>query len=69
MERNPVNTRHDEVKKERLADKKGFMNAQGGVMNNFNDLTPKNTRVDSKSSMQPNYIPNGRTMALPRDLF
>jgi hypothetical protein len=69
MERNPVNTRHDDVKKERLLDKKGFMSMQGGVMNNFNDLTPKNTRIDSKLSMQSNYIPNGRTMAQPRDLF
>jgi hypothetical protein len=69
MDRNPVNTRRDEVTKERLLDKKKFMNAQGGVMNNFNNLTPQNTRSDSKSSVQTNYIPNGRTLAQPRNLF
>jgi hypothetical protein len=69
MDRNPVNTRRDEVAKERLLDKKKFMNTQGGVMNNFNDLTPKNTRSDSKSSVQTNYIPNGKTLAQPRNLF
>jgi hypothetical protein len=69
MDRNPVNTRRDEVDKERLLDKKKFMNAQGTAMNNFNDLTPKNTRSDSRSIVQTNYIPNGRTLAQPRDLF
>jgi hypothetical protein len=69
MDRNPVNTRRDEVTKERLLDKKKFMNTQGGVMNNFNDLTPQNTRSDSRSNVQTNYIPNGKTLAQPRDLF
>jgi hypothetical protein len=72
MDRNPVNTRRDEIEKTRLADKKNFMNVQGGTMNNhhnFNDLKSQNTRKNENHSIQTNYIPNGRTMAIPRDLF
>lgn len=72
MERNPVNTRRDEMEKNRLTDKKDFMNVQGGTMNknhNFNDLKPEYTRKTENHGIQTNYIPNGRTMAIPRDLF
>ncbi len=72
MERNPVNTRRDEMEKSRLRDKKDFMNMQGGTMNNnhnFNNLKPQYTRKNENHSIQTNYIPNGRTMAIPRDLF
>ncbi len=72
MERNPVNTRRDEMEKNRLSDKKNFMNVQGGTMNqnhNFNDLKPEFTRKNENHGIQTNYIPNGRTMAIPRDLF
>ncbi len=72
MERNPVNTRRDEIEKSRLSDKKSFMNVQGGTMNqnhNFNDLKPEYTRKNENHGIQTNYIPNGRTMAIPRDLF
>ncbi len=72
MERNPVNTRRDEMEKNRLSDKKNFMNLQGGAMNqnhNFNDLKPEYTRKNENHSIQTNYIPNGRTMAIPHNLF
>ncbi len=72
MERNPVNTRRDEIEKSRLMDKKSFMNHQGGTMNNnhnFNDLKAQNTRKNENHSIQTNYIPNGRNMAIPRDMF
>lgn len=72
MERNPVNTRRDEIEKERLSDKKNFMKNQGGTLNqnlNFNDLKPQNTRKNENQTIQTNYIPNGRTMALPKDMF
>ncbi len=68
MDRNPVNTRRDEIEKERLIDKKQFMTSQGGVMSNFNDLTPQQTRSDKNKSFQNNYVPNGRTMAIPRNM-
>ncbi len=70
MDRNPVNARHDEVKKERLNDKKSFMNIQGEhIVHHLQDLKPTNTRKDTKSTVQQNYIPNGRTMAQPSNLF
>lgn len=72
MERNPVNTRRDEMEKSRLVDKKDFMNTQGGTMNkshNFNDLRAQNTRKKENQSIQTNYIPNGRAMAIPREMF
>lgn len=72
MDRNPVNTRRDEVEKLRLSDKKTFMNNQSGVLNkslNFNDLKAQNTRKNENQAIQTNYIPNGRTMAIPKDMF
>lgn len=72
MERNPVNTRRDEIEKSRLMDKKNFMNTQGGTMNsnhNFTDLKAQNTRKNENHSIQTNYIANGRNMAIPRDMF
>ncbi len=63
MDRNPVNTRRDQVEKERLQDKKGFMtNQKTQVAEHFHQLTPENTRNDSKSNIQNTYIPNGKTM-------
>ncbi len=72
MDRNPVNTRRDEIEKSRLVDKKDFMNIQGGTMNsnhNFGDLKPQNTRKNENHGIQTNYIPNGRNMAIPREMF
>ncbi len=72
MDRNPVNTRRDEIEKSRLTDKKDFMNLQGGTMNqnhNFSDLKPQNTRKNENHGIQTNYIPNGRNMAIPREMF
>ena len=72
MERNPVNTRRDEIEKSRLIDKKEFMNMQGGTTNNnhnFNDLKGQNTRKNDNHSIQTNYIPNGRAMAIPREMI
>jgi hypothetical protein len=48
MDRNPVNTRRDEVEKERLADRKQFMSSQGGMMatrpGTLSEITPQQTR-------------------------
>ena len=50
MDRNPVNTRRDEVEKERLADRKQFMSSQGGMMAKtthvgaISEITPQQTR-------------------------
>ncbi len=51
MDRNPVNTRRDEVEKERLADRKQFMSSQGGIMRSqvgtISEITPQQTRRNS----------------------
>ncbi len=48
MDRNPVNTRRDEVEKERLSDRKQFMTSQGGMMatrpGTLSEITPQQTR-------------------------
>ena len=50
MDRNPVNSRRDEVEKERLADRKQFMSSQGGMMaptthvRALSEITPQQTR-------------------------
>jgi hypothetical protein len=48
MDRNPVNTRRDEVEKERLVDRKQFMSSQGGMMGShvgtLSEITPQQTR-------------------------
>ena len=50
IDRNPVNTRRDEVDKERLADRKQFMSSQGGMMapttnvGALSEITPQQTR-------------------------
>lgn len=48
MDRNPVNTRRDEVEKERLSDRKQFMSSQGGMMatrpGTLSEITPQQTR-------------------------
>ncbi len=65
--RNPVNSRHDQYEKSRLQDRKEFMNQQGGMMNRFVDLTPQHTRKDKPEMNTSAYIPNARTLAIPKD--
>ena len=66
-QRNPVNTRRDQLEKSRLHDKKEFMNEQGGMINRFVDLTPQHTRKDRPDINTSSYVPMARTLAIPKD--
>ena len=65
--RNPVNTRRDQMEKTRLQEKKEFMSQQGGMMNNFVDMTPQHTRKDKPNMNTSTYTPLARTLAIPKD--
>lgn len=65
--RNPVNTRRDQMEKMRLQEKKEFMSQQGGMMNNFVDMTPQHTRKDKPNINTSTYVPMARTLAIPKD--
>jgi hypothetical protein len=65
--RNPVNTRRDQMEKTRLQERKEFMNQQGGMMNHFVDLTPQYTRKDKPDINTSSYVPMARTLAIPKD--
>ena len=65
--RNPVNTRRDQMEKMRLQEKKEFMSQQGGMMNNFVDMTPQHTRKEKPNMNTSTYVPMARTLAIPKD--
>lgn len=67
LDRNPVNTRRDEMEKMRNVDQKTFLDSQGGHLNNFTDFNIKNTRTNKKSINTSSYIPNAMTMAIPKE--
>ena len=66
-DRNPVNTRRDNLEKVRNQERQDFMKSQGGVMSNFTDFRVENTRKDKKEINSSNYIPMPRTMAIPKE--
>ena len=67
LERNPINTRRDNIEKIRNSDTSNFISNQGGNLNNFVDFGIKNTR-ENKKNLNPNtYIPMGKTMAIPKE--
>jgi hypothetical protein len=65
--RNPTNINRDNMEKQRLQDRKQFMNHQGGNLNNFVDITPQNTRKERNDINTSAYVPMARTLALPKD--
>lgn len=65
--RNPVNTRRDNLEKVRNTEREEFMKTQGGIMSNFNDIRFENTRKDKKEINSSNYVPMPRTMAIPKE--
>lgn len=67
LNRNPVNTRRDDLEKIRNLDKQNFIKIQDGYMNNNIDFRIENTRKDKKNINSSNYIPMARTMAIPRE--
>ena len=67
LERNPVNTRRDNMEKTRNNDTNNFLTKQGGNLHNFTDFKVENTRKDRKGIDTNSYIPMGKTMAIPKE--
>ena len=67
MDRNPVNTRRDEVEKIRNKDRNDFLRHQGGNLNNFTEFQYTNTRKKKNDINTSQYIPASRTMAIPKE--
>ena len=67
LDRNPVNTRRDEVEKSRNKDRNDFLRMQGGNLNNFTSFQYENTRKKKNDIDISGYIPNGKTMAIPKE--
>ena len=67
LTRNPVNTRRDDIEKVRNNERQEFLKTQGGMLSNFNDFTYTNTRKNKPDINSFNYIPNARTMAIPKE--
>ena len=67
IDRNPVNTRRDEIEKTRNLDRNNFLKTQGGNLMNFTEFQYENTRKDKNSIDISGYIPNSKTLALPKE--
>ena len=67
MDRNPVNTRRDEVEKIRNKDRNDFLRHQGGNLNNFTEFQYTNTRKKKNDINISQYVPAARTMAIPKE--
>ena len=69
INRNPVNTRRDNLEKSRNTDRQDFLKVQGGVLNNYNDFRCENTRKNKAEINSSNYVPMPKTMAIPKDII
>ena len=69
IDRNPVNTRRDQIEKTRNLDRNNFLKTQGGNLNNFTEFQYENTRKDKNSIDISGYIPNSKNLALPKENF
>lgn len=67
LDRNPVNSRRDEVEKTRNKDRNDFLRMQGGNLNNFTSFNYESTRKKKNDIDISGYIPNGKTMAIPKE--
>jgi len=68
LTRNPVNTRRDQLEKERNNEKNEFRQIQGGYMNeNFTDFRVTNTRKGRNDINSSSYVPMARTLAIPKE--
>jgi hypothetical protein len=65
--RNPVNTRRDNIEKTRNTDRESFLKDQGGLLGNFNNIRCENTRENKNVINSSNYIPMPRTLAIPKE--
>ena len=67
LERNPVNTRRDQLEKIRNSDRNHFLEKQGGNLHNFADFQTQNTRKVRNDINTNSYVPMGKTMAIPKE--
>ena len=67
LTRNPVNTRRDDLEKNRNEASQDFMKKQGGNLTNFTDFKVENTRKYKGELNSSNYVPMPRTMAIPKE--
>ena len=68
LTRNPVNTRRDNLEKERNNDKNDFLKYQGGMLNgNYSDLRVESTRKNRNDINSSSYVPMARTLAIPKE--
>jgi hypothetical protein len=68
LTRNPVNTRRDNIEKERNNDKNDFMKVQGGMLSgNYTDNLYEPTRKSKNEINSSSYVPMARTLAIPRE--
>jgi hypothetical protein len=66
-ERNPINTRRDQIEKTRNSDRQDFLRSQGGNLHNFTNFNYESTRKKKEEVDISSYIPNSRTMAIPKE--
>jgi hypothetical protein len=67
LTRNPVNTRRDQIEKSRNVERQDFLKKQGGMLNNFADLSLQNTRKDKNTINSSCYVPMPKTLAIPKE--
>jgi hypothetical protein len=68
LTRNPVNTRRDNIEKERNNDKNDFLKVQGGMLsNNYSDSQYQPTRKGRNDINCSSYVPMARTLAIPKE--
>jgi hypothetical protein len=67
LERNPVNTRRDQLEKIRNSDRHHFLEKQGGNLHNFTNFQTQNTRKVRNDINTNSYVPMGKTMAIPKE--
>jgi hypothetical protein len=68
LTRNPVNSRRDNIEKERNNDKNDFMKVQGGILgNNYSDFKYECTRKGKSDINSSSYVPMPRTLAIPKE--
>jgi len=65
VDRNPTNTKRDQLEKTRNEDKQSFLKTQGEGFN-MQEMSFENTRKGKNNINSSNYVPMARTMAIPR---
>lgn len=67
IDRNPVNTRRDQIEKTRNSDRNDFLRNQGGNLSNFTEFQYECTRKKKNEINTSSYVPSAKTMAMPKE--